>query len=161
MTESADTAARADGLAIKPLRHPWRAVSAAVLILLAAVFIHSLLTNEHLDYPAIFQYLFDPRILSGVGLTILITAIAMVVSSLLAVLLAAMRMSGNPVTSAFAAIYVWAFRGTPLLVQVVLWGYLGLLYQRLAIGVPFTDIVFMCRRTSCFPRSSPARSRSR
>lgn len=142
LAEPTSTATPADDVIVKPLRHPWRWVSAAILAFIAVVFIHSLVTNERLDYPTIAEFLFDPRILSGVGLTILLTATAMVVSTVLAVLIAAMRMSGNPVMAAFAAVYVWAFRGTPLLVQVVLWGYLGLLYQRLSIGIPFTDIVF-------------------
>lgn len=131
-----------DELTVKPLRHPGRIVLAVILIFFAIVMLHSLLTNENLDYAAIAQHLFDPRILSGVGITILITVLAMIVSSLLAVILTAMRMSDNPVLSIFAAFYIWAFRGTPLLVQVVLWGYLGLLYQRITIGIPFTDIEF-------------------
>jgi len=38
--------------------------------------------------------------------------------------------------------YSLLLRGTPLLVQIVLWGYLGLLYESLTVGIPFTDIAF-------------------
>jgi polar amino acid transport system permease protein len=77
-----------------------------------------------------------------VQLTLVITVISMTCAALLAVIIAAMRMSGNPVLVAFAAVYVWAFRGTPLLVQIVIWGYFGLIFDKITVGVPFTDIVF-------------------
>lgn len=125
-----------------PLRHPWRWVSAFVVALLVAAFIYVVATNPNLDFGVVGDFLFDPRILSGVWLTILITVISMLVSILLAVVIAAMRLSPNPVLSGVAWFYVWAFRGTPLIVQIMLWGYLGLLFDRLTLGVPLTDVVF-------------------
>lgn len=125
-----------------PLRHPWRWVSAFVVALLVAAFIYVIATNPNLDFGVVGDFLFDPRILSGVWLTILITVISMLVSILLAVVIAAMRLSPNPVLSGVAWFYVWAFRGTPLIVQIMLWGYLGLLFDRLTLGVPLTDVVF-------------------
>lgn len=137
-----DTEATDDDVVAIPLRRPWRWIGAALVLLLAAAFLYSVLTNPNIDFAAIGQFLFDPRILEGVGLTLLITLISMVVSTVLAVVVAAMRLSSNPVLSTVAWFYVWAFRGTPLLVQIVLWGYLGLLYEKLSLGIPFTDVVF-------------------
>lgn len=131
-----------DDVVAIPLRRPWRWISAAVVLLLVVAFASSVLTNPNIDFAAIGQFLFDPRILEGVWLTLLITAISMIVSTLLAIVVAAMRLSSNPVLSTVAWFYVWAFRGTPLLVQIVLWGYLGLLYAKLTVGIPFTDVVF-------------------
>jgi polar amino acid transport system permease protein len=125
-----------------PLRRPWRWISAVVVLLVVALFIESLATNENIDYPVIGRYLLDTRILSGVWLTLVLTVLSMVVSTLLAIFIAAMRLSTNPVLSGTSWLYVWLFRGTPLLVQIVLWGYLGLLYSRLSVGVPLTDVVF-------------------
>jgi polar amino acid transport system permease protein len=125
-----------------PLRRPWRWVGAAIVLLFVAAFGYSVLTNPNIDFAAIGQFLLDPRIIDGVWLTLVITFVAMVVSTVLAIVIAAMRLSSNPVLSTVAWFYVWAFRGTPLLVQVVLWGYLGLLYDTLSIGIPFTDVVF-------------------
>ncbi|UOQ90237.1 amino acid ABC transporter permease [Agromyces endophyticus] len=125
-----------------PLRRPWRWISAAVVLVFVAGFAYSVFTNPNIDFAAIGQFLVDPRIIDGVWLTLLITFIAMVVSTVLAIVIAAMRLSSNPVLTSVAWFYVWAFRGTPLLVQIVLWGYLGLLYEKLSIGIPFTDIVF-------------------
>ncbi|UVJ40138.1 amino acid ABC transporter permease [Arthrobacter sp. CJ23] len=125
-----------------PLRRPWRVVSAVVLLFVVALFIESLVTNKNIEYPVIGRYLLDTHILAGVGLTLLLTVLSMLVSTLLAIVIAAMRLSTNPVLSTLSWLYVWLFRGTPLLVQIVLWGYLGLLYSRLSVGIPLTDIVF-------------------
>lgn len=138
----------ADDLIVRPLRHPWRWISAAVLLFIVIVLAQSVLTNENLDFAAIGKFLFSPRILSGIGLTLILTVISMLVSTVLAILLAAMRMSDNPVMVGISSVYIWAFRGTPLLVQIVLWGYLGLLYDRLGLGVPFTDIMFWSAPTN-------------
>ncbi|QBE48723.1 amino acid ABC transporter permease [Leucobacter triazinivorans] len=126
----------------RPLRRPGRWIWAIVLILFAAWFVQALWTNENIDYAVVGQYLFNPEIVSGVGVTLLITAISMVISTVLAVILAAMRLSGNPVAVAFSSFYVWLFRGTPLLVQIVIWGYFGLIFEKITLGIPFTDIVF-------------------
>lgn len=126
----------------RPLRRPGRWIWAIVLILFAAWFVQALWTNENIDYAVVGQYLFNPEIVSGVGVTLLITAISMIISTVLAVILAAMRLSGNPVAVAFSSFYVWLFRGTPLLVQIVIWGYFGLIFEKITLGIPFTDIVF-------------------
>jgi polar amino acid transport system permease protein len=118
------------------------------VVLVVAGFLQSVVTNPNIDFPAIMLYLTDTRILEGVGLTLLITFISMVVSTLLAIVISAMRLSFNPVLSTVAWTYVWVFRGTPLLVQIVLWGYLGLLYDKLSVGIPFTDIVFWQANTN-------------
>lgn len=125
-----------------PLRRPWRWISAGLVLILLAGFVSSVLTNPNIDFAAVGQFLVDPRILDGIVLTLMITLVSMVVSTLLAIVIAAMRLSLNPVLSTVAWCYVWAFRGTPLLVQIVLWGYLGLLYDKLSVGIPLTDIVF-------------------
>lgn len=138
-TSERDTA---DDIVAIPLRRPWRWVSALVVLYFAAALIQSLAVNENIHYDVVAQYLFDYRILNGIWLTLALTISSMLVSTLLAILLASMRLSSNPVLSGIAWLYVWIFRGTPLLVQVVVWGYLGLLYSQIVIGIPFTDVVF-------------------
>jgi polar amino acid transport system permease protein len=137
-TAPADGGGQDDVVAV-PLRHPWRWVGAALLALSAAALASSLWTNPNIDHGTIGTYLFHPRILGGVGLTIVLTVVSMVVSTVLGVFLAVMRLPRNPVMNAFAWFYVWVFRGTPLLIQVVFWGYLGLLYSQISLGIPFTD----------------------
>ncbi|MDJ0339379.1 amino acid ABC transporter permease [Cryobacterium sp. PH31-O1] len=125
-----------------PLRRPWRIISAIAVLFILAAFISSVATNPNIDFGTVGTFIFDKRIVEGAWLTIVITGISMVISTVLAVIVAAMRLSSNPVLSSVSWFYVWAFRGTPLLVQIVLWGYLGLLYEKLTLGVPFTGIVF-------------------
>lgn len=132
----------ADDIDAVPLRRPWRWVSAAVVLVLVAAFVYVIATNPNLDFGTVGEFLFDERILEGVLLTILITVISMAVSTVLAIVIAAMRLAANPVLSSVAWFYVWAFRGTPVLVQIVLWGYLGLLFDRIVLGIPFTGVEF-------------------
>lgn len=128
-----------DDVIAVPLRHPWRWVVAVLLLAIFISFAISLYENENIDHATIDEYLFNPRILSGVGLTVALTILGMAISTVMAVILAVMRLSNNPVMNALAWLYIWAFRGTPLLVQIVFWGYLGLLYAQISVGVPFTD----------------------
>lgn len=137
-----------DDVVAVPLRHPWRWVGAALLAVSAAALASSLWTNPNIDHGTIGNFLFHPRILGGVGLTIVLTVVSMVVSTVLGVFLAVMRLSKNPVMNAFAWFYVWVFRGTPLLIQVVFWGYLGLLYSQLSLGIPFTDFTIFSMDTN-------------
>jgi polar amino acid transport system permease protein len=47
------------------------------------------------------------------------------------------RLSRNPVMKSAAGLYIWFFRGTPLLVQLIFWYNLSALYPRLSFGIPF------------------------
>ncbi|PII83193.1 ABC transporter permease [Leucobacter sp. OLJS4] len=131
-----------------PLRRPGRWIWAIVLVLFAAWFTQALATNKNIDYSVVGTYLFKQDIVLGVGLTLVITAVSMLISTVLAVVLAAMRLSGNPVMVVFSSFYVWLFRGTPLLVQIVIWGYFGLIFEKISIGIPFTDVVFWQQDTN-------------
>jgi polar amino acid transport system permease protein len=137
-----------DDIVSVPLKHPWRWVIAAILVVAFAGLALSLWDNHNVDHPTIAQYIFNPRILSGVGLTLILTVVAMIVSSVLGVLLAVMRLSNNPVMNVMAWLYIWAFRGTPLLIQIVFWGYLGLLYSQITLGIPFTDFTVFSADTN-------------
>jgi len=59
-------------------------------------------------------------LLSGVPLSLNLAFFSILAGAVLAVLLALMRLSGNPVLDLPARAYVFVFRGTPLLVQIFL-----------------------------------------
>lgn len=59
-------------------------------------------------------------LISGVPLLLQLAFFSIAAGAVLAVLLALMRLSGNPVLDYSARSYVFAFRGTPLLVQIFL-----------------------------------------
>jgi polar amino acid transport system permease protein len=72
------------------------------------------------DFNAYLHYLVNPFLLGGVGITIGLTLVTILFGMVLALPLALGRMSTNRWFSAPARFYVWVFRGTPLLVQIVL-----------------------------------------
>jgi polar amino acid transport system permease protein len=137
-----------DDIVAIPLKHRWRWIAAALLTAVFAMFAISLWQNDNIQHDTITKYLFNYKILSGVKITVIMTVLAMVIATILGVLLAIMRLSANPVLRTFSWLYVWIFRGTPLLIQIVFFGYLGLLYGRLSLGIPFTGVVWASADTN-------------
>ncbi len=134
--------------AVVKLRHPWRTVSATVVALMLGGVLYSLLTNPNLGLEVIFEYLLSEPVIEGVKVTIMLTLVGMSFAVILATILAVMTLSDNWVLNGVAKLYIWIFRGTPLLVQLIFWAYMGVLYPHFFIGIPFTDIVFVDARTS-------------
>lgn len=99
-----------------------------------------LILNPAMHWDVIGEYLFAPLILRGLWLTIIITAGSAVIGMAGGLLVAAMRMSANPLVSAFAVGYINLFRAVPLLVQILIWYNLGTFLPRLGLGIPFTDL---------------------
>jgi His/Glu/Gln/Arg/opine family amino acid ABC transporter permease subunit len=69
-----------------------------------------------------FQVIVDsiPALFGGLGLTVQITALALVLGFVAAVPLAMLRVSRNPILWTPVYGYIFFFRGTPLLVQIFL-----------------------------------------
>lgn len=120
-----------------PLRHPGRTVAAVVLLVVVASGAYSMVTNENFEWPTVWGYLFDPRIMAGLGRTLVLTVLGMSIAIVLGILLAACRLSENKVLSSVAGAYLWFFRGTPLLIQLIFWYNLSALYPRLGLSIPF------------------------
>ena len=120
-----------------PLRHPGRTVAACAVLLIVVVLANSLVTNENYQWSTVWHYIFFPSIMQGLGRTLALTAVAMSLAIVLGIVLAACRLSANKVLSGVAGAYLWFFRGTPLLIQLVFWYNLSALYPRLAISIPF------------------------
>jgi polar amino acid transport system permease protein len=127
------------GLPIKavPVRHPGRWLAVAILLVLAAMVVNSLATNPKWRWDTFSQYVFTRIMFEGLWKTVWITAASMAIGIALGIVLAVMRMSPNPVVKTVAWLYIWFFRGTPVLVQLVFWAYLAQLYRYLSLGIPF------------------------
>jgi polar amino acid transport system permease protein len=136
-TTTNDRPARPEAIRAVPVRHPGRWVAVAVLAVLAAMLVHAFVTNKRFEWATVWHYLFDPRILQGVRATLILTFVAMIIGIVLGVILSVMRLSQNPILSSVAWLYIWLFRGTPVLVQLLFWNFLGYLYHSLSLGVPF------------------------
>ena len=128
---------RPDDIKAVPVRHPGRWLASAIVVLLAAIVIHSVATNPRFGWGTVGDFLFDDRVLRGVQVTLELTVISMAIGIMLGVILAVMRLSPNPLVSGGAWVYIWFFRGTPVLVQILFWGFVSALYPKLSLGIPF------------------------
>ena len=120
-----------------PVRHPGRWVAALVVAVLAAMLVHTLFTNPRYEWSVVWQYFGTHQVLLGLWKTIELTVVAMVVGIALGVVLAVGRLSVNPLVAGASWLYVWFFRGTPVLVQLLFWFFISALYPRLSLGIPF------------------------
>ncbi len=117
---------------------PWkRALLWGVTLLFFAQILWSLANNRQFEWPVIAQYLFAPSILSGVYVTLWLTAVAMPIGTMIGLLLAIARLSNDRLAQSLAGIYIWFFRGTPLMIQIIFWFSFGLLYPEIIIAIPF------------------------
>ncbi|WP_116244861.1 amino acid ABC transporter permease [Nocardiopsis sp. FIRDI 009] len=120
-----------------PVRYPERWVAAGFILLLAAMFVHMLFTNDAFDWPFMFENMFSEPVVRGVWVTLSATLLSMAIGVVLGIVLAVMRLSGNPVLVSVSWLYTWFFRGVPRLVLAVLFGNLAILYSTIELGVPF------------------------
>jgi len=112
-------------------------VAAVVVLVLFAMFVHWLIATKGLHWDVVKHYVFSSTILQATKRTIILTFLAMLIGVVLGVLLAVMRLSQNPIVSGSAWLYIWFFRGTPVLVQVLFWFNLPAVMNSLSLGVPF------------------------
>lgn len=118
--------------------------AAAVLAALAGV-VALLLASPNLDdRPVPVPRLRAPR-RAGHAVA---QVVAMVLGLAGGAVLAVMRLSPNPVLRGVSWLFVWVFRGTPLLVQIIFFGFLGALFPTITLAVPFTDAVLFSQPTS-------------
>jgi polar amino acid transport system permease protein len=88
------------------------------------------------------DFFFSRQVLHGLVLTIELTVISMVLGIVLGTILAVMRLAPNPLVTGGSWFYIWLFRGTPLLVQLLFWNFISAVYPKITLGIPFgPDIV--------------------
>ncbi len=134
-------------LKVVPVRHPARWIGTAVVVVLAAMLIHTLFfssvvnasgqTRVRFEWGVVGQYFFTSEIVKGLGITLLITVLSMVVGITLGIVFAIMRLSPSPILSGASWLYIWFFRGTPVFVQILFWYNIAYLYPKISIGIPF------------------------
>jgi polar amino acid transport system permease protein len=120
-----------------PLRRPGQWVSAAVLLVLSAMLVNTLLTNRRFQWDVVGRYFLDDAILRGLELTLWLTAAVLATGYVLGTAVAAMRLSKNPILRPLSFGFVWLLRSVPPLVQLLFWYELASLYPRLSVGIPF------------------------
>lgn len=122
---------------IVPRRRIGRLLSAAVALLLFAMAVNSVVRNRAFQWEVVGRYFTSAAVLDGLSLTLWLTGVVMVLGFMLGIPLAVLRLSTNPVLSSLSWGYVWIFRSTPLLVQLLFWFNIGALYPTLGLGIPF------------------------
>lgn len=100
----------------------------------------SVATNPRVGWSTVGDYLLSANVVSGLLLTLELTAVAMAIGSALGALLAVMLSSGSALLRTVAAGYVWLFRGVPLLVQLLIWFNLAAFYPSITFGLPGVDL---------------------
>ena len=143
-----------------PVRHPGRWVAAVVVVAIAAYLVYTVSYAIYADHTAlgphtgwlvVWRNLFNRLILGGIVVTLELTVLAMVVGVVLGVILAVMRLSPNPVMSWLSWLYIWFFRGTPVLVQLFFWYNLNLVLPGIVLGIPFTSFVVRLDTNALIP----------
>ena len=122
------------------LRHPGRVVVGVICAAVLVWFAFTLATNPHISWPDVLFYLTFPKILDGIVVTLWLSVISTVLGLVIGVILAIMKLSANPVANLLSTLYIWFFRGTPVLVQLIFWFNLSFLFPTLTLAIPFTNI---------------------
>lgn len=86
------------------------------------------------DFADFLSYFGNGFLWRGVVVTLWLTAIPIVAGLIIGTFVALMRMSKNPILVNSARFYTWIFRGTPLLIQLVI-VYTGLPQLGIRLGV--------------------------
>ena len=110
-----------DQIKAVPTRRPGRWLVAAIVLLLAVALGASIATNQRFEWGIVGDYFLSSRVLDGLVVTLELTVISMAIGIALGVVLAVMRLSPNPLVSGASWLYIWFFRGTPVLVQILFW----------------------------------------
>jgi polar amino acid transport system permease protein len=116
---------------------PGNSIAMVVVVILLVSLLISAARKQNFQWPVVFQYFFDPSILGGLLTTIELTILAVAIGLLLGIGIAVLHISRNPVLTGIGRVYVWLFRGTPLLVQLIFWFNLSALYPRLSLSLAF------------------------
>lgn len=114
-------------------------ISAVVVLILFSSIAYMVFTNQNLQWSVVFSYLFNAAILEGVWGTLELTFGSLVITIISGFLVAYMG-QGNQVMRMVSHLYIWWFRGVPLLVQLLFWFNIALLFPKIWAGVPFTDL---------------------
>lgn len=116
------------------------------MAVLAAMLVHTLFfshvvrgakSQPRFQWSVIGHYFTSGFIVGGLVVTLEVTALAMAGGIVIGVALAVMRLSPNPIVGGAAWLYIWFFRGTPVLVQLLFWYNASYIFPRFSLGVPF------------------------
>ncbi len=121
------------GLRIVRRRNIGRWIAAGLLLLFLGWLIKAFADGD-IEWRVVGEFFTARAIMTGLVNTIIMTACAMALGITLGVVFAIMYMSPNPVLRTTALFYIWFFRGTPLILQLLIWFNLALVFP--TMGIP-------------------------
>jgi polar amino acid transport system permease protein len=126
--------------------HRWLELILAVLVV--GYMIH-LFNHSNVVSPAIIrQFLTSKRMLAAVWQTLVLSTVVTVIAIVIGIGVALLRVSDNPVSAGIAAAYIYFFRGTPMLIQLLFWfNALPLMVRSFHVHLPFTEIILINKPT--------------
>jgi polar amino acid transport system permease protein len=139
---------RPEAIKAIPVRHPGRWVSGVLVVAVAAQVIYTIISAPDLHWEIVRQFLTGRLILRGIAVTLELTALSMLVGIALGIVIAVMRLSPNPVVSWVSWLYIWFFRGTPVLVQIFFWYNIHSVLRNISLGIPGTPLYWQGPNTN-------------
>jgi polar amino acid transport system permease protein len=137
--EEAQHAMRAEQPKLERVRRRyWGRYAASAAIVVVIGYIVAAFAHGQIEWQTVGRFLTARTILWGLGNTVIMTILAMALGIALGVITAVMRLSSNPVLSTISQGYVWLFRGTPVILQLLLWFNLALVFPTMGIPGVFT-----------------------
>lgn len=120
-----------------PKFSPGNTIGMIIILGIVGMLVISAIDNPNFQWDIVLKYFFSISILHGLWTTLWLSFCAIVIGLVLGTIIALMRLSTNPVLNWVGSAYVWFFRGTPLLVQLIFWFNLSALYSQLGVTIPF------------------------
>lgn len=117
---------------ITPVRHYGRWIFGLIWITVGVLLV-IVFANAKIDYSVVKQYVFSGTILIGLLNTLKISAFSMIIAIVLGLIAAIVRQSPSRLVSAPADFYVWLFRSTPVILQLLIWYNIALVFPTIDI----------------------------
>lgn len=112
----------------------WGRWASAALVLLVLAWLAVAFARGQIEWQYVADFLTAKTILTGLVSTMVMAVAAMALGIVLGILAAVMRLSPNPLVKGVAMGYTWLFRGTPLILQLLLWFNLALIFPTIGIA---------------------------
>lgn len=114
-----------------------------------ALILNAGISARIMDMERFLGYLFSEQVLVGARNALFLGTLALAIACGVGLVIALMRVSGNPVLAGIAATYVYFFRGTPMLIQLLFWfNAVPIMFDTITLAIPFTDIVLFQQPTT-------------
>ena len=108
-----------------------------ITIVVAADFSWIIINNKSFEWDVVGKWLNAGSVMHGLAVTLGLTVVSMVLGVVLGLMLAIGRLSDSRLFRGMSGLYIWFFRGTPLLVQLIFWYNLSTIFPVLSLAIPF------------------------